>query len=375
MTDREESKLRLISEEAAEWFVRIKDHDLDTTDQRTYVRWLKESPAHVAEFLRVSQGYLRYRKAQLPSFEPDTSIESNVVDLRPLLEVEPADGLAEPEQRSRMATWKIAATVAAVSLSLLVGVVAKTIWLDRTIETGAGEWRQIALTDGSTMRVLPLTEVKIKFSDQRRTIELVRGEAFFQVAKDKHRPFVVNSGLASVRAVGTQFAVSRVTGEVVVTVSEGRVAVTQTEAPRVAQVQTEISVPPPAELPVSANEQVKVSKDTWPTEVKKVDASNVLAWTRQQLVFSTETISEAAAAFNRLNRVQISVDDPEIAQWRACCAFDATDPESFAEAMAEESGIALIRDPFGVLHLVGEDASGEGPQERTESPTIQADAF
>lgn len=371
MMDHKDSKLQLISEEAAEWFVRIKDRDLDSTGQHEYVKWLKQSPLHVAEFLRVSQNYLRYRRAELPAFEPAESAESNVFELR-LREIE----LSEPKsKRPPVATWKIAATVATVACSLLFGSLVKVAWFDRTIETGAGEWRQVALTDGSTMRVGPLTDVRIEFSDQHRTINLLQGQAFFQVAKDKRRPFFVNSGVATVRAVGTQFAVSRASSDVVVTVSEGTVAVTRGKPPATpgTLAQNQNGMPSSvAEIPVSADEQVKVSPRAWPTKVNKVNSTRELAWTRQQLMFDTETLAEAAAAFNRLNRVQISVDDAEIAQWRVCCVFDATDPESFAQSMAEESGIGLVHDPFGVLHLVAESEMDEDAVQ--ENVTIQAEA-
>jgi transmembrane sensor len=269
--------------------------------------------------------------------------------------------------------WRIAAAVSVLTLSLLGGIVAKTAWLDRTIETAADEWRQVALTDGSTMRLTPRTQVKVEFSDRRRTIHLLRGQAFFQVAKDKERAFYVNSGIASVRAVGTEFGVSWGNDDITVTVQEGRVAVSRTIDPPAGQhdgVKVAM-LKAPAEIPVSADEQVKLSLSDGPLDVKKVNAANELAWARQRLVFDTETIAEAVEMFNRLNRVQLSIDSAEIAQWRACCVFDATDPEAFAEAMAQDPGIELVRDPAGVLHLVAELP----PYDAGQTSAGQVDAF
>ncbi len=91
--------------------------------------------------------------------------------------------------------------------------------------TDIGERRSITLADGSTVDLNARSKLRIEFSSAERRVELLDGQALFQVAKDKQRPFIVHSGDATVRAVGTQFDVYRKDSGTTITVLEGRVAV------------------------------------------------------------------------------------------------------------------------------------------------------
>src|SRR5262249_53251968 len=97
--------------------------------------------------------------------------------------------------------------------------------------TDIGEQRTIALKDGSRVELNARSKIKVLYSKERRSIELIEGQALFSVAKDPTRPFVVSSGNARVRAVGTQFDLYRKPVGTVVTVVEGRVAVRGDTAP------------------------------------------------------------------------------------------------------------------------------------------------
>ncbi len=79
----------------------------------------------------------------------------------------------------------------------------------QTYATGIGEQRSIVLADGSTVDLNSRSKIRIRFSSERRGVELIEGQALFKVAKDHARPFVVDSDGTRVRAVGTQFDVYR----------------------------------------------------------------------------------------------------------------------------------------------------------------------
>ena len=115
---------------------------------------------------------------------------------------------------------------------MLVLVIAGAIWWQAEhfpiYATEIGERRSITLADGSTVDLNARSRVRIEFSKKERRVDLLDGQALFQVTKDKNRPFIVSSGDATVRAVGTQFDVYRRTNSTTVTVLEGRVAVYST---------------------------------------------------------------------------------------------------------------------------------------------------
>lgn len=368
-----------LSDEAAEWFIRLRDDRLSMRHRERNVRWLKQSPAHIAELLRIQQVYTVLRSAKLESRPPSSpgQANSNVVELMPRTLPPPAARPNQSRVRSTL-TWKVAASVACLAVSLLLGFIVKVAWLDRTLETELGEWRIATLTDGTVVRIGPASRLRVSFGDDHRTVRLLDGEAMFDVAKDPARPFFVQSEMLGVLAVGTEFRVSRHGGEDVVAVTEGTVAVYRDG-------RDEIRGPvnqPAAQLAdatggvaLTAGEQVSVSKanKSQPVAKQKVNLNYELAWADGWVSYEDKTIAEVARDFNRRNRVKIVIVDASIAERRlAFFRGSATDPESFAAALAVSSDITIVRDDPAVLRvelspqstrpqLRPEAASGTGP--------------
>jgi transmembrane sensor len=319
-----------IREHAAQWFLRLHAHDLSVAERFAYLQWLKASPAHIGETLQICRLYsiLYPMKQQLFFTNEDTG--SNVIGLPR------EDGAASPS-RTR-SSWHIRALVAVLAIGVLLfaASIATRTWLAPTIETQASEWRSLALNDGSVVSVGPLTQLRNRFGDQQRVLQLARGEALFEVAKDASRPFLVDADLAVVRATGTRFAVSRREREVIVTVEEGIVLVSRDRAQ---------SNP----VAVESGEQTIVTA-TWPPVVQRVNAARALAWSNRQLIFENDTVAAAAGEFNRRNRVQLVVD-PALSSQRVFGQFHADDPASFAESVAVARKGVVVRPSRDVILL------------------------
>jgi transmembrane sensor len=314
-SDRRENRKRvLISQEAAEWFARMQEPNPSLDDRRRFVRWLKQSQVHVAEYLRVVGLDGNLRSAHLSKAFADEST-SNVVALF-------GNESGEPAERSRFTgiRWKAAAAIAAVGLTALLFLVARTAWYERSIETELGQWKTVTLADGSELQLGPNTSLKVDLSDSQRSISLARGEAYFKVAKDAARPFVVEADAYSVEAVGTEFAVSRRKRELIVTVSEGKVRVAPGGGDALA---------PELSVPIMADYQLRIA-DTWPVQPKRIEVRYELAWRQRQLMFqSGDTLADAVEEFNLRNRVQLKLD-PRAAALPVRGSFDASDPAAFA---------------------------------------------
>jgi transmembrane sensor len=354
----DEGAKQAVSDAAAEWFIRLRDDRLSERHRERNVRWLKQSPAHIAELLRIQQVYTVLRAAKLENRPPGSpgQADSNVVELMPRSLPPPT---ARPNQ-SRVRTtitWKVAASVACLAVSLLLGYIVKVAWLDRTLETELGEWRIATLTDGSVVRIGPGSKLRISFGDDHRSVRLLRGEAMFDVAKDSSRPFFVKSEMVGVLAVGTEFRVSRHGGEDVVAVTEGTVALYRDGRDGVRGAVTQ----PAAKLAdatgglsLTAGEQVSVSKvnESQPIAKQKVNIDYESAWADGWVSYEDKTIAEVASEFNRRNRVQIVIVDASIAERRlAFFRGSATDPESFVAALAASSDITIVRDDPKVLRI------------------------
>jgi transmembrane sensor len=152
-----------------------------------------------------------------------------------------------------------------------------------------------------------------------RLVRIERGEAWFQVAKDADRPFLVEAGRVRVQAVGTAFSVRRVEDGVEVLVTEGVVEAWAQGA----EGQT-IRIAAGARAFVGENAAVKRG----PPEVSGVDRA--LAWRNGKIDLVGQPLSEAVAEFNRYNRRQLIIADPRLANEQFDGVFRTDDPAGFA---------------------------------------------
>jgi transmembrane sensor len=333
-SDRRETRKReLISQEAAEWFARMKDPHVPLDDRQRFLRWLKQSQLHVAEYLRVANIHGDLRRAQL-TFALGDETASNVVPL-----------FAGEGQRAAASTvgslrWKIAAAIAVCALATLLSLGVGTAWHERSIETQLSEWKTVTLADGSELQLGPNTRLTLDIGDAQRALALVRGEAYFKVAKDATRPFLVQANAFAVRAVGTEFAVSRRKDEVIVTVREGTVRVTPSAKSTKSGASDE---PLDLSVPISADYQLRIANGTWPVTPSRIDVRYALAWREKQLMFEAgDTLADAVEEFNLRNKVQLHLD-PRAGSLPVRGRFDASDPAAFARSMDKTSPVAVQR--------------------------------
>jgi len=340
----EEGTPSSIREHAAEWFLRLHAFDLNVAERFAYLQWLKASPQHITETLQICRLYsvLYPMKKQLFFMNEDDI--SNVIALAS------REQLQQPTRTRSSWHARVLAVAAAIGLVLVGGTMVTRTWFESTIETQASEWRSMTLNDGSFVSVGPRTELRDRFGTQQRLLSLSRGEALFQVAKDPSRPFIVEAGLAIVRATGTRFGVDRREHDVIVTLEEGTVVVSDGRGRAGA-------------VSLSAGEQLTVS-GAWPPVIQHVDAASKLAWANRHLVFEDDTVAAAAAEFNRRNRVQLIVD-PALSSQQVRGVFHADDPASFADTIANVRKAIAVRESRDTIRLLPQpgpaDASHSAP--------------
>jgi transmembrane sensor len=188
--------------------------------------------------------------------------------------------------------------------------------------TQIGEMRVIPLSDGSVVSLNTNSEIVVRYSSSRRYILLLHGEALFDVAKNKKRPFIVQAGATQVRAVGTSFNVIVLPNQPVqVLVREGIVEIKRSDVPVILAAMNSRAIAPP-DSPIVA------------TPVETAEVTRMLAWRVGRIAFHGETLGEAAAEFARYSDVSIEIDDPEIANEKVIGLFVSADPVGFAKAVA-----------------------------------------
>ncbi len=299
----------------------------------------------------------------------DTGDADNVPGVRPAVE-EPSDAIEYKRRR-----WALPFAAAAAVVLAAVGAFAwfayqRTDWHEYT--TDFGGLSRIVLDDGSVVNLNTNSLMRVQLTPDLRHIVLERGEALFKVAHDKSRPFDVDAGSTTVRAVGTEFSVRvrepvETTGggkDIEVLVREGRVAI---DPPRSEKPRERATALPQSTSTLSAGEAVRITATRVQTDlpqmqvqkVAEADVDRKLSWTEGRLWFERQTLKDVVAEFNRYNRRQMVIADPAIENLRIGGGFEATDPESFIAALERTLGVRAFPSPSGggdeaeVIRLVG----------------------
>ena len=210
----------------------------------------------------------------------------------------------------------------------------------------AAEANDLQLPDGSVISVRGNSHVTHDFSGSSRRVQLGEGEAFFTVAHDSQRPFVVEIGNVSVRAVGTAFNVRRENGGVDVLVTQGGVqvaglAVADTHEPLILQAGHTVRVGAKGEdKPPSA-------RSLTPLEIE-----GALKWRSPLLELRRAPLSDVLAAFAQHSGYRIELGDPALAQRIISGTFQADNADGFLRLAELSFGMTVQRDGTGrvILH-------------------------
>jgi transmembrane sensor len=299
-----------IDDQAAEWAAKRNLRDLTPAEQDEFDAWLVADPRNLGAYGRAEAVLARLERVCLAAKGK-------------LYAQHEAETPKWPRRRVIL-TGSIAAGFVAVS------IVGGAMWesgrewaiASKTdYATKIGQTREIVLSDGSIVTLNTNSRVTVEFSQNQRAIRLVQGEALFDVAKNKNRPFVVSAGDTQVRAVGTSFTVSLLPQRPIqVLVREGVVELKRSDASPV-WVGASTRALAPRGAPIVA-EPVSVAKLT-----------RDLAWQYGRIAFDNRTLQEAATEFSRYSDVRIIVD-PAVANRTVTGLFASNDPVGFAKAAA-----------------------------------------
>lgn len=363
-------KNRQIAEEAASWAVRLDAGALSSGERQDLAAWLKASPLHVDELLISASMITGFG---LVDAEKQICVEDLLAETDPevLSLFQNTQNNNETAGKTWLQKWNnlgssaIAASVAAV---LLVGVMlfsgGGTVPGNLEFETQTGEQRSLTLADGSIVHVNTKSDIRIHFSSEERSIELLNGEALFEVAHDPERPFRVHAGKAVAEAIGTTFNVRRIDNKTTVAVVEGKVAVLADEEDFVGTVDVgtleeeselgeELIVADRelSRLLLEAGEQASVEEAGHVAPVAEPNMEAVTSWRLRKLVFKSDSLATIAAEFNRYNRERIVVADPVLASLQLSGVFDADDPQSFVSFLEMSGAVQVRRTSSGAFQL------------------------
>lgn len=199
----------------------------------------------------------------------------------------------------------------------------------RAISTGVGQQGTFRMTDGSIITANTATVLTIAESDTRRSTAIRDGEAFFEVAKNPRKPFIVTAGGVTVTALGTQFAVRETGGQVDVTLAEGRVRI---DMPAVNGYAAQSTVLQPGQELVWDGQSYRTSA---------VEVERRLAWRKGIVDFDRVPLAQAVAEINRYSPQEIIISSPALARRPISGTFRIGVTRGFLQSL-EAAGIARV---------------------------------
>ncbi len=197
-------------EQACDWLSQQYSGQFSSHDERRLSVWRAADSAHEQAWQQAQAvwiGMEGLRNKVIPGSEP--LLQERYP--KPAVKV-----IARPRYRRRLLSMAVACS-AVLAVTIFYP---PNLWQADYV-TDKGQQRNITLADGSEVILNSASALAIHFDQNVRRIELLQGEAFFKVAKDKNHPFIVNTNGSEVRAVGTAFDISYQAKQIKVELTEG----------------------------------------------------------------------------------------------------------------------------------------------------------
>lgn len=289
---------------------------MDSAEQDAFVTWLTANAEHATAWDTVQNLFaeLEAPAKQIRKFQPaETSVTSTTT--------------------KQSAKRRFNQSSAIVSLCLIVTLVLTqtNLWQDWCADyhTAPGEQRTVQLADGSNIQLNTDTALRVKFLDNERHIELLRGEAFFKVKHAPQRPFWVAAGDTRARVTGTGFSVNHSTDQVTISVAQGRVETSRR------QHADQVTTLKPG--------QSAAYTDNQPAQVREVDMKRQLAWQNGQLIFVQTPLAEVVAELNRYRAGLIIITDTHLQSRPITAVFNVDHLEDAIQALEKTLNIRAQR--------------------------------
>lgn len=350
--------MRIVSQEAAYWLIRWTDDGaaMPLEDRLEFVRWIKQSPENIREFLHAMKMDSTFSRRKLS--DQSTKVDTTVVHAdfgsgTFLYDYQPCRSVSDKVPRKRkpvaLRTWFSTAAALLMAVALIFVLASGTPQSDGVIEVAAGRLQQTTIEDGSILQMDARTRLKVDMKPEQRIIHLYSGQAVFEVVSNRKRPFTVRTHLADVTAVGTKFGVRVDETGVTATVLEGIVEV----SPHDREDGDVVRLHRGEKLHIP---KVRIQQFS---ELQKfqVNAQRELEWTSGWITLRQAEIGGIAKEFNRRHKPQVRIEDPLIAARKIDYArLKVTSVEDFELLMKSQLGIAVTNDG-SVITLTRSDRS------------------
>jgi len=316
-----------IQEKASLWISRL-DRGLTQPEKQELTSWINQNKKHHESLL------------SLASLWDDLSVLNELSGLFPLEKMH--------KKHTIMPTLAMAASLILAVItcsSLLLGLGSNNDFNQKIAsavqyyETDIGEQATFTMPDGTSMQLNTNSKIKVAYTNSHRKLTLLNGEARFDVAKDKERPFTVTSGTQSFTALGTIFNVQKDSEQdMELVVTEGKVLISKTSnlAKDAADKFEQLTLHPLTASIVSSGQKA-IIKDNQPTPIEKISLDQVqrdLAWQQGMLIFDGEPLAKALNEVSRYTNTRFEISDENIANLKVAGYFKAGDIDGLLQSLS-----------------------------------------
>lgn len=319
MKTEEHAPSTAVLEQAAEWYWQIREPDVGMEAVAAWQAWMQQSADNQAAFAEIERTLRQVDAVQDAPWPTEAELVEDSYDGSvPVKEwrTQQRVGVSQKDHvRRRMHHRAMAASVAVIAVA---GAIALGLDLSSDFatppdlaiyETQSAEHRDVHLADGSTVTLGGKSTISTAYTADSRLVILKHGAAFFEVAKDADRPFIVEAGSRRIAAVGTAFNVTRQVDRVVVTVTEGTVIVTPDNDDTV----TTTGGNDAGIARLEAGHQLTYNEQKV-TPVAVADPTDALAWREGRLKYRGESLRYVVDDVNRYAKRPITLADEAAGQ-------------------------------------------------------------
>jgi len=278
--------------------------------------WVEADPANRAFYDEITRLWQASEAYEPPSFEADTEQAWSRLDRRLGRGGTKVIGLSR---------WLRYAAAAVLLLAVGYGAFTTLFEAEKIVpasyvailQTVEGEPRRLQLPDGSVVVLNQRSMLQYDTLFEERIVTL-EGEAFFDVARDESRPFLIHAGEARTKVLGTAFNVRAYPEEaaIAVSVEEGKVQVAK-------------SVDTSEAVILAAGQSGVYRKPE--DQLAKAELTNALAWKTRELRFDGTRLQQVAEDLERYFGVTIEIDNRQLQD----CRFKGTFKQPELEALLD----------------------------------------
>jgi len=317
----EDEKPDPLLEEAMDWLLRLQDASRDPEIARQFEVWLSRSSSHARAWAKARKTW--HLMGEVPPVYDHIWKEAAVPTCR-RASVSARTALL---RRRDWKTWTAGvAAAAAVAVVLVFAAPSMMLRVQADYATATAESRVVTLGDGTVVNLGAHSAIAARTTETSRRVTLLSGEAFFEVARDPARPFIVDAGGVDVTALGTAFNVQLSSAATRVELATGSVGVDWERAR-----EHEKTVLAPGEM-------VVVDRQTGAMEKSAIAQDDIAAWRSGHLFVNDATIASVIEQLRRYHPAWITMPDGELAAQRVTGLYDLRDPDRALRALVQPYG-------------------------------------